>query len=1020
MKTLVILSLFTWVFGAERPTKEPWRDPAVNSLNRLPSRGYSMPLADENAAFTDALEPATPYKLSLNGEWKFSWAGEPALRVKDFYRADFDDSDWFTISVPSCVELKGFGSPHYTNVLYPHQDKSNPERDGDDFAEILDRERGTKDYNPVSSYRREFTIPESWKGREVILRFDGVYSAYYVWVNGKLVGYAEDSKLPSEFDITPYLEAKNTLAVEVYKWCDGSYFEDQDMTRYSGIFREVSLWAKPKDGIWDFSVEAHSDGSIKVDCEGAAWKLYDAEFREVATPVEKVRLWSAEDPYLYTLVLKKGDDIRATKVGFKDVTIEGGVIKVNGRPVKFHGVNRHEVSAENGRTLTLEEMLADVTLMKQYNIDTMRTSHYPNDHRWYDLCDKYGLYVMAEANVEAHEPRYDENGLGNFREWDHTIIERNERHAIFARNHASVTFWSLGNETGHGDSFREARARVREIDAMKRPVHFERGNVDMDIDSRMYPQVSWLEERGKLAEGKPLGDKYSNADNLQTGGKPFFLCEYCHAMGNAIGNIAEYWEIFNRYPALSGGCIWDWIDQATWKDDGRGGRFLAYGGDYDEEPHRGPYNCNGVIGPERKVTAKLIEVAHVYQKLSVKRGQDGRILLVNRHSFTAADRFSGRWSLVADGEEIAAHDLKVPAIAPLEAGALTLSELSAAVQQAKPGAELFINFEFRDKKGTLVAADQLAWQNPATSAAEKADSSLPVVSITSEEKRVVMKCGTTRAVFSRETGTLEELEMKGKKILAPKTAGIVNGPAFGCSRAFIDDDVWIRDEFYALGLSQLRRHARPINIEGTHVICESEITGTKSGGFAERAEWSFAAEGVLEVAVKIIPHGTMPKALPRYGLSLMLDKTLENVVYYGRGPRENYIDRNTGSFIGKYSAKASEMGENYVRPQANGGRSDIRYVEFRDSEGRGIRFEGTEKMFFQASHFLAEDLEFARHRVGQKRYCAFPEPREEICVDLDVRQLGLGGASCGYPPLEKYIFAIEPLEWKLKLEPLQP
>ena len=462
-----------------------WEDLSVNSINRLPPRTYSMPLGDEAAALTDALEPETPYKMSLNGTWKLSWAGNPDLRVKDFWKADFDDSRWFEIDVPSCVELCGFGSPGYTNIRYPHawdpkRDISNPT--------IRDRDTDQPDYNPVSSYRRIFTVPEGWKGRDVILRFDGVYSAYYVWVNGKFVGYAEDSKLPSEFDVTKFITGgRNVLAVEVYRWSDGSFLEDQDMTRYSGIFRDVTLWAKPKDGIWDFTVKTtlgadYSTATIAVDGIEGSWSatLYDANQKKVgelnsltAQPLHlsTVNLWSAEKPYLYTLIMKKGEDIRMKRVGFKEQKIVGHRFLVNGKPVKFKGVNRHETSPENGRTVSKDEMIRDITLMKRYNINTVRTCHYPDHHLWYDLCDRFGIYLCAEANVEGHEPGYLENGLGMHPEWEHAIVERNERHVKFYRNHPSVTMWSMGNETGHGDCFRHAIASVRAIDP-SRPVHW--------------------------------------------------------------------------------------------------------------------------------------------------------------------------------------------------------------------------------------------------------------------------------------------------------------------------------------------------------------------------------------------------------------------------------------------------------------------------------------------------------------------------------------------------------------------
>ena len=396
-----------------------WEDPAVNSENRLPARTYSMPLADEAAALSGEIDPATPFRKSLNGVWKISWAGDPALRVKDFWQAGFDDADWLTVDVPSCLELRGFGSPGYVNVRYPHA--WDPKRDIK-CPTIRDRDTDRPNYNPVASYRTRFTVPAEWKGREVILRFDGVYSAYTVWVNGRKAGYTEDSKLPSEFDVTALLDPdpakENVLAVEVFKWSDGSFLEDQDMFRFHGIFRDVTLWSKPKDGIWDFAVrtklaEDYKSATIAVEgCPGAAAALFDAAGAKVGNfaadgaplEVKDVRLWSSEDPYLYTLVLRKGGDIRSKKVGFKEQKVVGNTFYVNGKPVKVKGVNRHECDPDNGRTVSMEGMVKDITLFKLYNINTVRTCHYPDDHRWYDLCDRYGVYVIAEANVEAHEP----------------------------------------------------------------------------------------------------------------------------------------------------------------------------------------------------------------------------------------------------------------------------------------------------------------------------------------------------------------------------------------------------------------------------------------------------------------------------------------------------------------------------------------------------------------------------------------------------------------------------------------
>ena len=1037
MKNLILFAVALAAFHglADDPKAPEWENLAVSSLNRLPARTYSMPLADESAALTDALEPETPFKKTLNGIWKFSWAGNPALRVEDFWKADFDDSDWFTIDVPSCVELRGFGSPGYTNIRYPHAEK---------WPRILDRDTNAPDYNPVSSYRTAFTVPAEWKDRRVILRFDGVYSAYYVWVNGQKVGYAEDSKLPSEFDVTAFLRnGENLLAVEVYRWCDGSYLEDQDMFRYSGIFRDVTLWSMPKDGVWDFVVrtakENGNEWSLKVDGIDGDWSgaLYDADFKKVATlipnskfPIPHCNEWSAEKPYLYTLVLKKGTDIRMKRVGFKDQKIVGHTFLVNGRPLKFKGVNRHECSVKNGRTVSLDEMIADITLMKRYNINTVRTCHYPDHHLWYDLCDRYGIYLVAEANVEGHEPGYGEKSLGLFPEWDHSIVERNERQAVFYRNNPSVTMWSMGNETGHGDCFRHAIAAVKKLDPT-RPVHWERGNADADVDATMYPAVEELEERGKAGDAP--------------GGKCFFVCEYAHAMGNALGNFQEYWDVFYRHESLSGGCIWDWIDQAIWKEPEH---VLAYGGDFDEEPNDGPFCVNGVIGPFRKVSAKLIEVGHVYRNLVVTRSADEGdngfatvFELWNRFAFTSADEFLGVWSLRENGVVTKRGAFDPPALKPLSRCRFTVPGLAEALAASAPGAELFVDFEFRTKtdaswaeKNWVVARDQVAvgkkWSFASLTSGRLETPLTDSPRLAQDEKTVTVAAGPTKAVFCRKSGTLCELVMDGRTILRDPKPGVAAGPLFTCMRAFTDNDGWVRNGnawgedrkkggFYSRGLSQLRHHARPIRVDGNSLKVVTEVTGSKSAGFTQESVWTFSTNGAVTVATTVTPHGTMPPALPRLGFSLKLDKALERMRYYGRGPRENYIDRLTGSFLGVWESTVTDQFEPYVRPQDNGYKCDVRWVEFTDKAGRGVRFSASEPLFMQALHYDVEDLEFARHRNGQKRFRTPLVPRPEVCLNLDVRQLGLGGASCGPETMAKYRFPIEPVSWSIRLEPVR-
>ena len=1071
--------------GAFAAETNDWENFEINSINRLPARTYAMPLADEQAAFSDALEPPTPYAVTLNGDWKIKWVGDPARRPLDFWKTDFDDADWATIDVPSCAELRGYGSPIYTNVRYPHKDMSNHADEG--FAMIFDRDSGTHDFNPVSSYRRTFTVPEAWKGRRVILRFEGVGSAFYVWVNGKKVGYAEDSKLPSEFDVTEFLtqrregaeDAENILAVQVFKWCDGSFLEDQDMFRYSGIFRDVTLWSMPKDGIWDFNVKTrpvngYESWSLELELEnGGSAALYDADQKKVGDlkPLSnsnfqlqlKPRLWSAEDPYLYTLVVKKGGDIRAKKIGFKEQKIVGNTFLVNGMPVKMKGVNRHETNPENGRTVSLDDMLKDITLFKQYNINTVRTCHYPDHRLWYDLCDRYGIYVVAEANVEGHEPGYGDNGLGRFKEWEHTIVERNERQAVFYRNNPSVTLWSMGNETGHGDCFRHAIAAVKKLDP-SRPIHWERGNEDTDIDSTMYPSVEWVEKRGKLGNekrggamsGEGGGEGYAISGH--TAGKPFIMCEYAHAMGNAVGNLKEYWDVIYSYPALIGGCIWDWVDQAIWKDTGRidpkTGRhesYLAYGGDFDDFPNDGPFCCNGVVDPLRNVSPKLVEVGHVYQDLVVERaagnvsperseprkrsleGWEGGtgFVLKNRYCFTDASKFDGRWTLLADGEKAGEGLFAVPPVAPLATGEFKVPELDAALATIGKDKEVFVDFEFLTKadapwakKGYPVARDQILL-NEKPAAEEGKDGDAPAAHA-DEGDEITIERGRTYAVFSKKTGTLKLLVMRGATILSDFD-GIIAGPRLTCARAWTDNDRWAflgdawRDDrgkgFEGSGLTQLHYHPGRIVVDGNVVKTRVSVDGMKGAGFDYECEWTFASDGAVTLKNKVTPFGRMPESLLRLGLSLRLGRAYENMAWYGRGPWENYIDRKTASFVGIWRSTVTDQYVPYVRPQDCGMKCDVRWVEFTDRYGRGARFSASEPLFVQALHYDWETLAYSRHINGQRRMNAVPVPSDDVLLNLDVRQTGLGGASCGPGPMAKYRFDPKAtVEWTLKIE----
>ena len=1074
----------------------PHEDPQVNAINRLPGRTYSMPLEKAEEAFT-ADEPTSKWMMSLNGDWRFHWCGEPAQRPQGFERPDFDDSDWQTIDVPSCVEMRGYGVPHYANVTYPHYK---------DPPIIRDAVSGATNYNPVSSYRRTFAVPGDWKGRRVILRFDGVDSAAYVWLNGTFVGYTEDARLPAEFDVTDALEMDaqqrvppNVLAVRVLRWCDGSYLEDQDMFRMSGLFRDVSLFAVPKNGVKDFRVETDMDFGragarpshegavaggtrscasatvrVEVDTYGEAdvtATLYDADYKLVANLTRQAtgdnrqpgrfsvfdlrlaepHLWSAEDPYLYTLVVQAGGDVRTCKVGLRKVEIRGNVLYFNGTPMKVRGVNRHETTPEEGHVVSKESMLKDILLMKRHNIDAVRTSHYPNHHTWYALCDRYGIYVMAEANVESHGMGFKKQGLGRQPEWVKPIVERNVRNVQNYRNHPCVFCWSLGNEAGPGEAFEEAYAAVKKLDP-SRPVHYESGGRDYasgtgrpfcDIDSIMYPSPDYVRERGEWGEGKRSEAPLFRGNKLiQDARHPHIVCEYAHAMGNSPGNLKEYWEAFWSSPVNCGGFVWDWVDQGIWKytdrilPDGMRDRYIAYGGDFDEQPNSGPFCCNGLVGVQREPTPKLMEVAHVHRPLVVTSADaaSGEVELWNRCAFTRADAFAGAWELLADGVRVDGGALTVPPIVPRARGRLALPKPKV---EMKSGVEYFYNVTFSlkadspwAKAGHVVARNQLAYRGGSRSCATAdAQERVPPVSDAQERvppvvdetaENVTVKFADGEAVFARASGTLSRLVMGGKLLLQDR-AGVVAGPRLTVVRAFVDNDRFKYGKAaFNGGMTQLRYHAKPYRVakkDGGSVTVTARVTvnGAKSGGFEHVADWTFRPDGRITVTHDVMPFGTLP-ALTRLGMTWRLEPSLEKVAYYGRGPWENYIDRKEGSLFGVWKTTVKDMFVDYMRPQDNGYRCDVRWVSLTDTDGKGVRFTGSEPLFVQASHYLWEDLYFARHQLGDERRRAPLMPHDATFLNLDLRQSGFGDFNKNVLPMEKYRFDVQHEKWTVELK----
>jgi beta-galactosidase len=708
-------------------------------------------------------------------------------------------------------------------------------------------------------------------------------------------------------------------------------------------------------------------------------------------------------------------DIRACKVGFRQVEIKDGKLLFNGRAIKFKGVNRHETSPENGRTVSREEMLRDILLFKRYNINTVRTSHYPCHYYWYQLCDRYGLYVVGEANVESHGMGYGKESLSHVPSWEKAHVERNVNQVENYKNHPCIFMWSLGNEAGPGKNFKAAIDAVHALDST-RPVHYERANEIADVDSTMYPTVEWLYGRGK------------NTD------KPFFMCEYAHAMGNALGNFKEYWEAYYSSDSLAGGCIWDWIDQALWKytdrvgPDGTRVRYLAYGGDFDDKPNDGNFVCNGVIGPTREVTPKLIEVQRVHQNLVASAGDaaSGKVEVWNRFGFTNAKAFEARWALSCDGKVIEDGSLGSLDVAPLSR---TLIDVPVPKLKPVPGAEYLYRLSFHLKEKTLwaeqgyeVAASQLPFAPRAQAAAAVTAVQPAKVALKQDAGAVTVSGRGFELVFSRASGTLSRLTYGGKTVLADE-AGVVRGPRFNAFRAFVDNDGWLRGPFFDSGLTQMGYHARPLLAEAVseslvRVTAVVEACGFKSGRFTHAAEYLIAGDGTVSVQNTVTPAGRLP-VLPRMGVRLMLDRALENMAYYGRGPWENYVDRKTGSDIGYYESTVTGQHVEYVRPQENGCKCDVRWAAFTDKAGDGVLFSFPVPLFVTALHVTSEDLDGARHRNGQERLYNPPAPRPEVCLSLDIAQLGLGGASCGPRPMETYMLNARPVHYVYVMRPCQ-
>ncbi len=1023
-KTLILFGLFAlYAFSCNsRFEKEPyidklphdWENQAVSEINREAPHASLMPFDAAEKVIANNFS-ASPYYKSLNGQWKFNLVTKPADRPYWFFRKNYDDSEWKFIDVPSNWEMKGYDYPIYTNINYPH--KATPPTI-------------QEDYNPVGSYRMEFETPSGWKGKEIILHFGAVSSAMYVWVNGEKVGYSEDSKTPAEFNITKYLKGgKNLLAVQVFRWCDGSYLEDQDFWRMSGITRDVYLVARNTTHVFDFQVKSSLDslyknGQFGVDMmlrnlgkevqkviidakliDGDATALGYVQEVNVATGtqslnfdgiLENVKKWSAETPNLYHLIITIKDETGkiieslGCQVGFRNIEIKNGQLCVNGVRILVKGVNIHEHHEVNGHVQDLETMIKDITVMKKFNLNTVRTSHYPQPEKWYELCDKYGLYLIDEANVESHGMGYGKKSLAKDSTWYESHLFRTRNMLERDKNHPSVIIWSLGNEAGDGVNFVKTSAWIKSRDK-SRLVQYEQAGTaaHTDIYCPMYATIDHIIKYAEKAKDKPL-----------------IQCEYAHAMGNSVGNLQDYWDAIEKYDMLQGGCIWDWVDQGILTTNEKGEKYWAYGGDFGPKDvwTDGNFCCNGLVNPDRAPHPSLFEVKKVYQYVGFKAIDinKGRFVLINKYDFLNLNNFAFDWRIEADGIKTA--EGKLPS---LDVPAHGKTEVSIPIDlKPEPGKEYFIIISAK----TLTATDLIPVGHEVAYEQFKLNTYAPAKSISVEGKLTLEK-GTEKAIikgtdfavtFDLIKGALSSLVFEGKEMLNDG-----KGPEPNFWRSPTDNDfgngldkrckVWRKA---GENRKLITSKANQISENQVNVELTFDIPGLEGETVAKyESVYKVYGNREIEVSNKFKAIAKNLPEIPRMGMNLQLAREYENMQWLGRGPQENYCDRNTGSLVGLYDGKVKDQYWAYIRPQENGNKTDVRWVAFTNNDGNGLLSIGLPLLSVSAHHNIMEDFESPVRTIGRiyegkevvNRHINDVKERNLVSVNLDYKQMGVGG-----------------------------
>lgn len=1012
---LLLSGLFSLSVSAQ--VVNDWENQNLLQINREPARSAFIPFAKKaNDSF-----------MSLNGLWKFAWVEEPGKREQNFYLPDFDDSSWRNFPVPANWENNGFGTPIYVSAGYPF--KVNPPS-----VTSTPKETYTtfKERNPVGQYRRTFTVPAQWIDGQFFLRFEGVMSAFYVWINGKRVGYSQGSMEPSEFNITPYVtEGLNKIAVEVYKYCDGSYLEDQDFWRFGGIHRSVAIIHTPDVRLSNFTVrtiandKSCNDFTLNIDPEfkvhnemtgkGYLFKailksndntivqtlqsdvedILDLEHKasrmnewypqrgprksgRVSAVIKSPKRWSAETPNLYKLELQliddKGNVIQQVNqnIGFRDIKIEGGRLLVNGKPVRFRGVNRHEHDPNTARVMSEQRMVQDIILMKQANINAVRTSHYPNVSRWYELCDSIGLYVMDEADIEEHGLR---GTLASNSDWNAAFMDRAIRMVERDKNHASVVMWSMGNESGYGPNFASISAWMHDFDPT-RPVHYEGaqgvdGNPDpatVDVISRFYPRVKEeylnpgiAENEDKERAENARWERLLNIAERDNDNRPVLTSEYAHSMGNALGNFKEYWNEIYSNPRMLGGFIWDWVDQAIHKKLPDGRVMVAYGGDFGDIPNLNAFCMNGIVRSDREITPKYQEVKKVYAPIYMNYS-DGHLKVTNHNHHTGTENYKFMWFVQENGRQTSSGELYMPLINPGETAEIMLPRFKLDKEK---DVRLIIKVLLKTStlwadRGYEVAYEQFALSDN-------------ILSVTKENKVRDSKGESVMRLF-------KEIKFQAFRAPTDNDKGFGNWLAKDWKNSSLDKPV--------VTVKQSEQRTGDISVEIVNYRY-------KSGSIDVMTEKKFNKDGSVDLKQSYTLNGDLPE-LPRLGISFTIDGGYDNLSWYGRGPWESYPDRKSSAIIGRWSSKVADQYTHYPRPQDSGNHEDVSDVILRNKKGEGIRISAIDSPFsFSALYYSVDDLYNTTHDCDLKQ-------RDETILSIDSAVLGLGNSSCGPGVLKKY------------------